>query len=104
MTYHQRIEMCIHLRYYDRYIDRYNIVGIIDKNHVGQDAGLAFSKQSKNIPIFSSVSQAIMQLESKPHYGVIGVAPVGGKLSDSLTQTLIEAISKGIHIVSGLHC
>ena len=82
---------------------RYAIVGVIDARHAGQDAGLVISKQEKNIPIFSTVSESIQSLSAKPDYAVVGVAPIGGKLSETLVKTIVEAISFGINIVSGLH-
>lgn len=82
---------------------RYRNVGVIDHRFAGKDAGQVVFKQDKQIPIFSDVQQALQQLNFKPDYGVIGVAPVGGKLTPSLIQTIKSAIEQEISIVSGLH-
>jgi uncharacterized NAD-dependent epimerase/dehydratase family protein len=82
---------------------RYNIIGVIDKKHAGQDAGLVISQKELHIPVFATVKQAIEQLKMKPAYCVIGIAPIGGLITDSLTKTIIEAVSMGINIVNGLH-
>ena len=73
---------------------RYRIVGIVDQSHQGS---------LHEIPFFANVTQAVEQLPVKPNYCVIGVAPVGGRLSDNLIQTILEAIALGIGVVSGLH-
>ena len=82
---------------------RYSIVGVIDKRHTGQDAGLVLSREKKNIPVFSTVADAYQQLELKPKYCIVGVAPIGGKFSSMLVQSILEAISLKINVVSGLH-
>lgn len=82
---------------------RYCIVGVIDRRHAGQDAGLVISSEKKNIPVFSTVADAYKQLEQKPKYCIVGVAPIGGKFSETLVQSILEAISLGINVVSGLH-
>lgn len=82
---------------------RYTILGVIDKNNFGKDAGLVVSQHEKQIPVFTSISSAVHQLKHKPDYCVIGVAPVGGRISETLVNTVLEAISSGISVVSGLH-
>lgn len=84
-------------------MSRYHILGVVDNNHTGKDPGLIFSKNKTNLSIYSSIQDAIEQLDKKPDYCVVGVAPVGGKLSETLVQILVDAISEGMSIVSGLH-
>ncbi|HYF49642.1 MAG TPA: DUF1611 domain-containing protein [Planctomycetota bacterium] len=52
------------------------------------------------IPIVSTVAEG---LKHKPDQLVIGIAPVGGKLPESWRKIILQAISAGLHIVSGLH-
>lgn len=82
---------------------RYKIVGIIDKKYAGQDAGTVIINKAKQIPVFADIPQAIQQLGYKPDIGIVGVASIGGVLSESLTQTIESAIENGINIVNGLH-
>lgn len=82
---------------------RYEILGVVDTKHVGKDAGVVSAQIKTNTPIFYSIDHAIEMLGYKPDYCVIGVAPVGGKLPETLVQTIIDAISAGIRLVSGLH-
>jgi len=60
---------------------RYKILGVIDQNNTGKDAGLVISKHKKHIPVYCTIQHAIEELDYKPDYCVIGVAPIGGKLS-----------------------
>lgn len=82
---------------------RYTILGVIDKEQAGLDAGFVISNKPKNIPVFRTISQALSTLEAKPNYCIIGVAPIGGRLSETLVQTIKEAIHAGLSIVNGLH-
>ncbi len=82
---------------------RYHIVGVIDKQFANQDAGSVINQQAKQIPVFADIAQALQQLQAKPDYGVIGIAPVGGALTPGLTQTIEAAIKAGMDIVNGLH-
>lgn len=82
---------------------RYAIVGLIDSKYAGMDPGMVFSNKKTDIAIFASIKEALEQIPKKPDYCVIGVAPMGGKLSGSLEATIKEAIKAGISIVSGLH-
>ncbi len=82
---------------------RYHIVGVIDKQHADKDAGMVVMGVDKQIPVFASMSDALQRLERVPDYCVIGVAPVGGALSETLIKTILAAIDAKINIVSGLH-
>lgn len=82
---------------------RYKIVGIIDAKFAGQDAGTVIIGKAKHVPIFSTIQDALNKLKFKPDYGVIGIAPIGGKMPETLMQTIKTAIASEINIVSGLH-
>ena len=82
--------------------ERFEVLAIIDSKHAGSDAGDILDGQHRNIPVIDSVEQAIDQYMSID-YLVIGVATVGGVLSDSLHALILQAISCGLGIVNGLH-
>lgn len=82
--------------------ERYDIVGVIDPPTAGKDAGEVLDGNQRNIPIFSSVEQAIEQLQIID-YLIVGVATVGGVLPVEMVKIIKEAIQKGISIVNGLH-
>ena len=81
---------------------RFEVKGIIDKALVGQDAGELLDGKHRNIPFFSSISDALKQIE-KPDYCVVGVATHGGYLPEALRSLLLEALQNGISIVNGVH-
>ncbi len=83
-----------------RYSERYKIIGVIDSKFAGQDAGYVLDGIRRNIPIFSSLKEA---LPLKPDLLIVGVATDGGFLPSSYRPYIKEALENGIGIVSGLH-
>lgn len=82
---------------------RFKIVGILDSTLAGKDAGEILDGVHKDIPIFSSVTDAMKKLKKKPDYLIVGVATVGGMLPKAFRPPIREAIKNGISIISGLH-
>jgi uncharacterized NAD-dependent epimerase/dehydratase family protein len=83
--------------------DRFNILGIIDHKHAGKDAGEMLDGKKRNIPIFSSISDAVEKVKDKIQYAIIGVATKGGVIPESLQLMLKEALENNLSIVNGLH-
>ncbi len=89
-----------------RFTRRYNIVGVIDSRYAGRDAGEVLDGVAKNIPIFDSLEKAISTSRNnkKPAtHLVVGLAPDGGRLSQSARLEIRRAVEMGLHIDSGLH-
>lgn len=82
--------------------NRFEVLAVIDKNHYGTDAGKTLDGIHRNIPVVASLDEAT-KLFTEIDYLVIGVATVGGVISDSLLNTINQAIKKRISIVNGLH-
>lgn len=82
--------------------EKFEVLAIIDNNNVGMDAGEALDGIHRDIPIISSIEDAINKFEVID-YLVIGVATVGGVLSDSLLIIIHKAINNGLGVVNGLH-
>ncbi len=82
--------------------ERYEIVGVIDPPTAGRDAGDVLDGKVRNIPIFDSLSSALVQLQ-RVDYLIIGVATVGGVLPENMFGIVKEAIQQQISIVNGLH-
>ncbi len=80
---------------------RYEILGVIDPDYAGQDAGFVLDRRNRGIPFYSSVSEALAHCT--PTHCIIGVATVGGILPDSLRVELLTAASAGVQLVNGLH-
>src|SRR3989337_313159 len=83
--------------------DRFNIVGVIDSKHAGQDAGEVLDKKKRNIPVFKSLEDFYRNSGIQAKYCIIGVATKGGVLPESLRLMLREAIEHGYGLINGLH-
>lgn len=89
-----------------RFTERYEIVGVIDSNYEGKDAGKVLDGKNNGIPIFKSIESAIKELKetgAMPKSLVIGLAPDGGRLPASAKDTIKKALSLGWNVDSGLH-
>jgi len=79
---------------------RYRIVGFVDPANAGKDAGEVLDGRNRDLPIFTSVNEA---LYTKPEYCVVGVATTGGIFPESMLADIKIAIKSGLSIVNGLH-
>ncbi len=85
---------------------RYTVVAVVDSTQAGKDAGELLGGRKEGIPIVSSIPQAVDRAaaQGKPAtHVVIGLAPDGGRLSDTARRDLMEAIRLGLNVDSGLH-
>lgn len=83
--------------------DRFTIVGVIDEKHPGKDAGEVLDGHTRNIPIYSSITDFATTAPVKSSYCIVGVATKGGVIPDSLRTMLREALDNGYGLVNGLH-
>lgn len=82
--------------------ERFTIVGVVDNETLaGQDAGVILDGKNRNIPIYATLEQAL--IEKQANYLIIGIATVGGVLPDSMVAIIQQAIRAGLNIVNGLH-
>ena len=65
---------------------RFDILGVVDKTHAGEDAGFVLNNIKINMPVFASVQEALSKLDQKPDYCVVGAATHGGIMSQSLIE------------------
>lgn len=89
-----------------RFTERYEVVGVIDRNYAGQDAGLVLDGSPNGIPVFKSIESAEKKLLEKgivPRSLVIGLAPDGGRLPSSAKGAIKKALEMGWNVDSGLH-
>jgi uncharacterized NAD-dependent epimerase/dehydratase family protein len=82
--------------------ERFEVLAIIDTEYVGFDAGELLDGNHRNIPVLDSIESAIDKFLFID-YLVIGVATVGGVLSDSLHALVLQSVSNGLGVVNGLH-
>ncbi len=86
-----------------RYTERYLVLGVIDSRLAGGDAGNILDGVPNNIPIFASIEAALTELNPKPDYAVIGIAPDGGLLPFEYRCAIVKALRLGINVDCGLH-
>lgn len=86
-----------------RHSETYNIVGIIDSSLTGKDAGEQLDNKKNNIPIFASLQSALANLPDIPHCYIYGKAPLDTTLSIAERALILEAMTKGMDIINGLH-
>jgi len=85
-----------------RFSQKYRIVGVIDGDKVGQDAGEVLDGKKNGIPIYRDLSQALDQQNVPPKYFIYGMAPLDGMLSKQDGQVIFHAMEKGMDIINGL--
>lgn len=83
--------------------ERFNVIGVVDEQYSGQDAGQVLDGQFRDIPVRSSVKAFAEQVQPGTTHGIIGVALHGGRLPEDWHATVAEALAHGITIVNGLH-
>jgi uncharacterized NAD-dependent epimerase/dehydratase family protein len=86
-----------------RHSEIYNIVGVIDSSLAGKDAGEELGDQKNNIPIFANLDQALGKLAEVPNCYIYGKAPLDAYISTVERLLILEAMSKGMDIINGLH-
>lgn len=74
-----------------------DVAAILDSTAAGQSTEATLGVES-NVPIVASLAAA-PETDSL----LIGIAPAGGALPPEWRGILLEAISRGLHVVSGLH-
>lgn len=86
-----------------RHSERYEVLSVIDSTRAGVDAGMMLDAVANGIPVLSSLAEAIVHAGHVPDYLICGVAPASGLLTPQQRIVLLEGISRGMHIVNGLH-
>lgn len=86
-----------------RHSERYEILSVIDSLKSGLDAGHVLSGEPNGIPICADLAEAIALAGRVPDCFIFGIAPSSGMLSLVQRNVILEAIGRGMHIVSGLH-
>ncbi|ADC70279.1 protein of unknown function DUF1611 [Methanocaldococcus sp. FS406-22] len=83
------------------YSEIFDVVGIVDGKFAGSRACDVVPFIKKDIPIYSSVKEALNNVNAKVL--ILGVAPPGGKLPTDWLDEIKTAINAGLDIISGLH-
>ena len=83
--------------------DRFSIVGIVEADGGGGDAGELIGGDALGIPISATVENAISAAPEKPAWAIVGIATPGGRMSAALRGLALAAAQSGLSLVSGLH-
>ena len=86
-----------------RFSQKYRIVGVIDSDKAGQDAGDVLDGKNNGIPMYRDLSEALKQQNVLPKFFIYGMAPLGGFLSEDEGRIIFEAMDNGLDIINGLH-
>lgn len=82
---------------------RYRILGVIDPQAAGQDAGELLDGRHRSIPVHASLTDLIHAAGAPPDACLVGVATVGGVLPAEIRAALLEAADLGVTLINGLH-
>ena len=83
--------------------EKYTILSVIDSQKAGLDAGEVLGEAPNGIPICADLDEAIASAGHVPDYFIFGMAPASGMLSPAERRLVLEAMSRGMNIVNGLH-
>ncbi len=86
-----------------RHSEAYRIVSIIDSNHSGDNSGMVLDGARNTIPILESLNAAVAHEPTIPDTFIYGMAPSTGRLSTADRGVVLDAIARGMNVVSGLH-
>jgi uncharacterized NAD-dependent epimerase/dehydratase family protein len=86
-----------------RHSEKYKIVGVIDSEKSGLDAGVALGDSPNGIPVCRDLHDALDRLKAVPEYFIFGMAPASGMLSAHERGLILEVLDLGINVVNGLH-
>jgi len=86
-----------------RHSEAYQIVSVIDSNHSGADSGQVLDGATNQIPILENLDAAVADYSRIAETFIYGMAPSTGRLSPADRGVVLDAIARGMNIVSGLH-
>lgn len=82
--------------------DRFLVRAVIDHSLSGRDAGEVLDGMIRGIPIVVDVGAALNAAPDAT-VAVVGEAPHGGRLNNTLRTQLMQCAAAGLNLVSGLH-
>lgn len=86
-----------------RHSEKYKLLSVIDSEKAGMDSGIVLDLKANSIPIHRDLTDALENAPAPPDYFIYGMAPASGCLSIRERATVLEAIGRGMSIISGLH-
>ena len=86
-----------------RHSEKYKILAVVDSALAGKDCSEVIEGIKPGIPICSDLADAKSQIDTRIDSYIFGKAPADGFMSQSDRKLILEAISFGMNIVSGMH-
>jgi uncharacterized NAD-dependent epimerase/dehydratase family protein len=86
-----------------RHSEMYRVVSVVDSVLAGRDSGQVLDGRANNIPILFDLEAAVAGEKTVPDTFIFGVAPATGRLSTEHRAVVLDAIGRGMNVVSGLH-
>lgn len=86
-----------------RHSERYEILSVVDSVCAGADAGEFLDGVPNGIPVLASLAESVAHAGHVPDYLICGLAPADGLLSLTQRTVLLDGISRGMHVINGLH-
>ena len=86
-----------------RHSETYRIISVIDSTLGGENSGHVLDGVINAIPIHKDLKAAVSQATCAPETFIYGMAPLTGQLSTADRRVVLEAIARGMNVVSGLH-
>ena len=86
-----------------RHSQAYRILSVIDSGLAGRDSGRVLDNVNNGVPILEDLEAAVVPETTIPDTLIYGMAPSSGKLLSADRKIVLDAISLGMNIVSGLH-
>jgi len=83
--------------------ERYEILSVIDSRQAGRDTGEVLGGAANGIPICADLADAVARAGAVPDFFIFGMAPSSGMLSPVERLVVLDAISRGMGVVNGLH-
>ncbi|HSK21550.1 MAG TPA: DUF1611 domain-containing protein [Egicoccus sp.] len=86
-----------------RHSETYEILAVIDSQQAGRDSGVVLDGEANAIPIRRDLDDILRRVEATPDVLIFGLAPTSGMLSTRERGVLLDAMSRGLGVVCGLH-
>jgi uncharacterized NAD-dependent epimerase/dehydratase family protein len=86
-----------------RHSEKYEILSVIDSEKAGLDAGEVLDDSPNGIRVCASMDEALALAERVPDVFIFGMAPSTGMLSPAERLLMLDAMSRGMGLVNGLH-
>jgi len=86
-----------------RHSEKYEILSVIDSTKSGHDTGVVLGHAANSIPLCDDLDHAVALAGYVPDTFIFGIAPASGMLSGDERAVVLDAMRRGMNVVSGLH-